>query len=213
MWIVDMSQPISTAIPTLDGPVLAVLARTSQPLTGRKVHQLAAGGSETGTRKVLRRLVATGLVTATEVGASVQYALNREHLAAAAVLDLTTMRLRMFERIRTAIAQWAPEVQPDHASVFGSAARGDGDLDSDVDLLLVHGFTDQPPPEWIGHVAALGDHVHSWTGNHLQTYEISQAQFADHVRSAEPIVKEWLRDGVTLAGPELRRLRNRIVHG
>lgn len=204
-----MSQPISTAIPTLDGPVLAVLARTSQPLTGRKIHQLAAGGSETGTRKVLRRLAATGLVTATEVGASVQYALNREHLAAVAVLELTTLRLRLFERMRAVIDQWAPEIQPTHASVFGSAARGDGDLRSDVDLLLVHGFTGHPPAEWIGHVAALGDQVHGWTGNHLQTYEISATELAHHIQSDDPIVKDWLRDGVLVAGQELRSLRNR----
>jgi predicted nucleotidyltransferase len=208
-----MSQPISTAIPTLDGPVLAVLARTSQPLTGRKVHQLAAGGSETGTRKVLRRLAATGLVTATEVGASVQYTLNREHLAAAAVLELTTMRLRLFERIRAVIGQWAQEIQPIHASIFGSVARGEGDLRSDVDLLLVHGFSKHPPAEWIGHVAALGDQVFAWTGNHLQTYEVSESELAHHIQSDDPIVKEWLRDGITLAGPQLRRLRNRLVHG
>lgn len=208
----DMSQPIGTVIPTLDGPVLAVLARTSQPLTGRKIHHLADGGSETGTRRVLRRLADTGLVSATEVGASVQYALNREHLAAAAVLELTTLRQRLFERIEAAIEQWALELEPIHASVFGSTARGDGDLRSDVDLLLVHSFTDEPPVGWVEHVAELGDQVYGWTGNHLQTYELSEAELTDHLQVGEPIVKDWLRDAVTVCGPDFRSLRHRIIH-
>lgn len=206
-----MSQPISTVIPTLDGPVLAVLARTSLPLTGRKVHQLAAGGSESGTRRVLNRLASTGLVTANEVGASVQYTLNREHLAAPAVLELTTLRPRLFDRIRQAIEQWTAELVPTHASVFGSTARGDGDLHSDVDLLLVHGFTGEPPVGWVGHVTELGDQVYSWTGNHLQTYELSASELVAHIQSGEPIVKEWLRDAVTVHGADFRSVRNRIA--
>jgi|1186.fasta_scaffold41233_2 predicted nucleotidyltransferase len=207
-----MSQPINAVVPTLDGPVLAVLARTSQPLTGRKIHQLASGGSETGTRKVLRRLAGTGLVIATEVGASVQYVLNREHLAANAVLELAALRSRLFERMRAAIEHWEPTVQPTHASVFGSTARGDGDLNSDVDLLLVHGFHDDPPTEWVGYVAALGDLVQGWTGNQLQTYELNEAELAQHIRSGDPLVKEWSRDGVTITGPDLRTLRKKIAH-
>jgi len=203
-----MSQPIGTVIPTLDGPVLSVLARTELPLTGRKVHQLAAGGSESGTRKVLRRLARTGLVTATEVGASIQYALNREHLAAAAVLELTGLRQRLFQRIRSAIEQWS--LKPTHASIFGSTARGDGDLDSDVDLLLVHKFTD-PPDAWVRQVGELGEQVYAWTGNHLQTYELSETELAAHLQAGEPIVKDWVRDGVTVLEPDFRSLRARII--
>lgn len=205
----DMSRPISTVIPTLDGPVLAVLARTSKPLTGRKVHQLAASGSETGTRKVLRRLASTGLVTASEVGSAVQYTLNREHLAAAAVLELTALRQRLFQRIGEVIEQW-PQ-QPVHASVFGSTARGDGDLRSDVDLLLVHQFTNDPPDSWVTDVDVLGDQVFAWTGNHLQIYELSESELTDHLRVGEPIVDDWLRDAFTVYGPDFRNLRNRIA--
>jgi predicted nucleotidyltransferase len=206
----DMSRPISTVIPTLDGPVLAVLARTNQPLTGRRVHQLAAAGSETGTRKVLRRLADTGLVIATEVGASVQYSLNRNHLAAAAVLELTTLRQQLLQRIRAAIEQWPH--RPIHASVFGSTARGDGDLHSDVDLLIVHGFAD-PPTGWTDQVGELAEQVDSWTGNHLQTYELRDSELITHFAAGEPIVNDWLRDSITVYGPDFRQVRNKIVHG
>jgi predicted nucleotidyltransferase len=207
----DLSQPISTVIPTLDGPVLTVLSRTTQPLTGRKVHQLASGGSESGTRRVLQRLASTGLVTATEVGSAVQYALNRDHLAAPAVLELANLRQKLVQRIHDAIdTEWSEH--PIHASLFGSAARGDGDLHSDVDLLVVHGSSDLPP-EWNDQVGSLAEQVHSWTGNHLQIYELSSAALLAHFASGEPIVKDWLRDSVTVFGPDFRQLRHRIGPG
>jgi hypothetical protein len=218
----DMSRPISTVITTLDGPVLATLARTPAPLTGRQIHRLASAGSETGTRKVLRRLASTGLVIANQVGASVQYSLNRDHLAAAAVLELTTLRQRLFQRIGTTLEQWPH--RPVHASVFGSTARGDGGLDSDVDLLIVRGLDERHDPDgldvegddsqqpWLDQVSELAEQVLSWTGNHLQAYALSEPALRQHFDAAEPIVGDWLRDSVTVYGPDFRRLRNRIIH-
>jgi predicted nucleotidyltransferase len=207
---VNLSDPIGTVVPTLDGPVLTVLARTTAPLTGRKIHQLAAEGSETGVRKVLRRLADTGLVSATEVGASVQYTLNRDHLAANAVLELATLRQRLFDSIRAVIQGW--RVPPAHASVFGSAARGDGDIHSDIDLLIVHSFTgsDEPTPEWTDQVSALADQVYQWTGNHLQAYEVSSHGLLQHLQAGEPIVGEWRRDAVAVYGQDFRTFMKHV---
>lgn len=206
----DMSQPISTVVPTLDGPVLAVLARTTKPLTGRKVHQLADGGSETGTRRVLRRLAATGLVIADQVGASVQYSLNREHLAAQPVLELAALRQRLFDRLRETVGQWPS--RPSHVSVFGSTARGDGHLSSDVDLLIVHRAAERPAT-WADQLGDLADQVLAWTGNHLQTYEISGGELMHHIRAGEAILTEWQRDSVLVHGVPFSRLRDELVHG
>ncbi|MFI5732507.1 nucleotidyltransferase domain-containing protein [Kribbella sp. NPDC051587] len=206
----DLRHPISTVIATLDGPVLAVLARTSMPLTGRKIHQLAESGSETGVRKVLHRLASTGLVTATEVGASTQYLLNRQHVAADAVIELLDLRGRLIERMRQAIeAEWAEK--PWAACLFGSAARGDGGPDSDIDLLVVRP-TDHIDPPWEQQVSSLSDGVHAWTGNHLQVYDVSPGELRTHIESGEPIVKDWLRDCVTVYGEDFRQLRNRLAH-
>jgi predicted nucleotidyltransferase len=203
----DLSQPISTVVPSLDGPVLAVLARTTEPLTGRRVQQLAGVGSEPGVRRVLQRLTATGLVGAAQAGASTLYVLNRQHLAAAAVEQLANLRQRLVDRIRAAIDDWS--IVPVHASLFGSVARGDGDLDSDVDILLIHqDFADSVPAEWAELVGDLTDQVFGWTGNHAQLYELSLSQLDEHLAAAEPIVQEWHRDAVTVAGVDFRHLRN-----
>lgn len=56
---------------------------------------------------------------------------------------------------------------PRHASLFGSVARGDGSVESDVDLLVVC-----PPrisaddPTWRAQLDTLAVDVYEWTGNH-----------------------------------------------
>lgn len=204
----DMSSPMSTVVQTLDGPVLAVLAGTTAPLTGRRIHQLARTGSERGVLNVLHRLAATGLVEAVRVGASIQFTLNRDHVAAAAVMQLTELRPLLFDRFRETINAW--DVQPDHASIFGSTARGDGDVDSDIDLLLVHGF-DDPPPEWADQLGDLGDQARRWSGNYLQIYDLSRAGLLAHIEAGEPIVNDWKRDAVRIHGPEIRTLIHRLT--
>jgi hypothetical protein len=206
----DLSNPVATVVTTLDGPVLAVLARTTKPLTGRKIHQLAGIGSETGTRKVLRRLFNTGLVDSTEVGASKQYVLNRDHVAAEAVLDLLNLRGKLIDRMRESIdVEWTE--RPLTASLFGSAARGDGGQSSDIDLLLVRS-SHEISPQWEDQVSSLAGWVHRWTGNHLQAYDVSRTELVTHLQNNEPIVKNWIRDCVTVYGQDFRQLRNRLLH-
>ncbi|MGZ0153762.1 nucleotidyltransferase domain-containing protein (plasmid) [Kribbella sp. WER1] len=208
-----MSNPMTTVVQTLDGPVLAVLARTTAPLTGRRIHQLAGTGSERGVLNVLHRLAATGLVDEARVGASIQFTLNRDHVAAPAVLQLTELRPLLFDRFREAIAAWP--IKPEHASIFGSTARGDGDEDSDVDLLLVHSLDDTSVAEaeaWGDQLADLGDQVRRWSGNYLQIYDISLDGLLAHLEAGEPIVNDWKRDGVRIHGTEIRTLINRLSH-
>ncbi|MEV0288905.1 nucleotidyltransferase domain-containing protein [Kribbella sp. NPDC050820] len=173
------------------------------------MHQLAATGSERGVRNALHRLAETGLVDATAVGPSVQYTLNREHVAAAAVLELTSLRPRLFDRFRASIDAWA--IKPEHASIFGSAARGDGNLDSDIDLLIVHRF-DKPSAAWEEQLSELSSQALRWSGNYLQTYVLSTDGLLAHLEAAEPIVDDWKRDGVRIHGPEIRTLINQLTH-
>ena len=77
----DVSHPIRSIIPTLDAPVLEVLARTRRRLSGREVHRLAGTGSVRGVQLVLARLVAQGLGDAEEHAGAILYAANRAHLA------------------------------------------------------------------------------------------------------------------------------------
>ncbi|WP_344844591.1 hypothetical protein [Kribbella ginsengisoli] len=196
----DLSLPISAVVPTLDGPVLGVLVRAGKPLTGRKVHQMAATGSESGTRKVLNRLVGTGLVIATEVGASIQYSLNRDHLAAGAVIELTELRQELIRRMQERIEGWS--VRPLHVGLFDTA---DG-----VELLVVHDDADSSPT-WAGQLDSLADRFQVWTGNHLRLTDLSAHDLQEHLAIGDPSITTWLRAGEQLSGQPFRALLNTLT--
>jgi len=132
----NLSDPTRAVAPTLDGPVLAVLAAAGRPLTVGEVATQAVRGSEIGIRRSMARLVEQGVVRATLVGRNRVYELNRDHIAAPIAEWMAGLRLELWRRIREELARW--ELPPLYAAVFGSAARGDGTEASDIDLLLVH---------------------------------------------------------------------------
>lgn len=198
----DVSRPSAAVVPTLDGPVLQVLARTRAALTGRQVHALAAAGSEAGVRKVLARLVRHGIVRATEAGRAMLYTANRDHIAWPAVQLLAELRTELLDRFQSELRSWT--VPPVTAALFGSAARGDGDPDSDIDLLLVR--PDSNDETWAEQVDTIREHVRAWTGNRCQVYDINVAELGEHARSAEPIIASWSTDAVLLHGDPLSRV-------
>ena len=66
--IVDLTDPTRAVTPTLDGPVLAVLAAAGRAMTVGEIAAQTARGSEIGVRRSLGRLVEQGIVRATEMG-------------------------------------------------------------------------------------------------------------------------------------------------
>jgi len=205
----DVAYPIRAVVPTLEGPVLAVVARTTRPLSGLEIHRLAGTGSPNGVRLALTRLVAQGVVHADERAGAIFYSANRAHVAWPAVEVLAGLRRAMLERIRGAVRSWP--MQPAHASLFGSVARADGDADSDVDILLVRSdavVADEAA--WDGQVDTLRVDVKSWTGNRCQPFDLTVERLADHVNADDPLVDDWLRDGVAIAGDDLRAVLRRI---
>ncbi|SEE98233.1 nucleotidyltransferase domain-containing protein [Ruania alba] len=204
----DVSRPLTAVIPSLEGPVLEVLAGTSRALTGREIHRLTGTGSESGVRLVLNRLVEHGLVHATRAGRATLYVANRDHIAWPAVRALTELRHDLFGRLRRLTMSW--EIEPTTVAVFGSAARGDGNVDSDIDILIVHRTPDEP--RWTNQVDTLRESVLAWTGNHCQVYDITDTDFARHVTTGEAIVDEWRQDAVVVFGTPLDRLIRKEPH-
>jgi len=201
----DLANPHTALSPTLDSEVVRVLARTTHPLTGREVARLAARGSQRGIALALDRLVAQGLVLREDAGAAGLYTLNRAHLAAPAVEVLTGMRRELQRRLRETIAAW--DLQPLHASMFGSAARGDGDTASDIDLFIVRATAvDEDDHSWRQQLTQLADDVHAWTGNPASIIETSEHDLV-RLRRTQPAVLASLRtDAVNLAGPPAAKL-------
>jgi predicted nucleotidyltransferase len=139
------------------------------------------------------------LVTAQEATPSLLYLLNRDHVAAPAVMALARLRTDFFDRIRDLIGRWS--IAPESAAIFGSAARGDGSTESDVDVFLVRpDAVDEDDPEWRRQVAELSAAVLGWSGNPASVIEISAAEAGELSERHATIAEELLRDAVDVVG-------------
>lgn len=185
----DVSSPISSVIPSLDGAVLGALVGTSAPQNLSSVHKLAGRGSLSGVRRVLVRLVAAGIVLDIPGG----YVLNRDHLAASAVESLAHQWRDAFDRIRGHVADW-PQA-PRLVGVYGSAARRDGDEESDIDLLVVSDAANASEE-----AVELATQVERWTGNVTHVITIGSKDVRRLRRAREAILAEWESDLVVIVG-------------
>jgi predicted nucleotidyltransferase len=189
----------------LEGDVLAVLAGTTKPLTGRQVGRMAGHGSDRGIRIALNRLAEQGLVHAQDAPPAVLYTLNRDHIAAPIVFALASLRSDLLTRLRSSLEAW--EIPPVHASLFGSAARGEADVDSDIDVFVLRpASVDVEQSTWRAQLDALARDIERWTGNAASVSELSEADLVPLAAGRPPIVEEISRDGVTLAGVPADRL-------
>jgi nucleotidyltransferase-like protein len=190
---------------SLEGEVLAVLAATTKPLTGRHVGRLARRGSDKGVRLALNRLAEQGVVDTLDAPPAVLYTLNRDHIAAPVALALVGLRRALLDRLRTTIGAW--ETPATHASMFGSAARGDGDNNSDIDLFVVRPAMVSPEdPRWRAQLDSLSRDVTRWTGNHTGISEVGEEELPALAANRPPVLADLERDAITLTGPEARRL-------
>ena len=204
----DLARPYRVLSHPLDGAVLTVLSGTSRPLTGREVARLAPEGSQPGIWKALGRLSTAGLVHREEAGNALLYTLNWDHLMASAVATLAGLRQSLFNLATELVAGWA--IAPAHASIFGSAARGDGDADSDIDILIVRPVRISEDDErWRSQLRAFATALEQASGNAVSISEIAQQDLPRLTRERPPIVEAVVSDAVTLAGTEAAQLFRR----
>ena len=185
----DVSNPVRSVIHSMAGPVLVVRAGSTATSSLANVHGQVPGASKSGVRLTLLRLVEEGVVLQVPGG----YILNREHLAAPAVVLLAGMRSELLRRIRMLVDEW--EEEPLLVAAFGSFARRDGDTESDIDLLLV--TKAKNADEQAGE---LSERVRAWTGNQCHVMALTHTDISRLRRNKEGILKEWERDLETIRG-------------
>lgn len=202
----DLSFPLSTVAPTLDAGVLQVLAATTAGCTAAEAHRRLGRGSDEGVRKVLARLVGQGVVLVETPARYPIYHLNREHIAVPHIEALSRVRGELFDRIRKEVASW--EVEPIHAGLFGSFARGTADSDSDIDVLLVRpaALTDVEEANWLEQLDRLDHHIRVWTGNTAQLIDLTSTTLGQMARETDPLVDSWRADDIPVHGERILNL-------
>lgn len=208
IWGVDLERPARPLISDGVADVVATLAATSRGLTGRVVARLS-GLSHSGAHKVLVSLGRAGLVHSDNVGSAIVYRLNREHVLVPPLLEMLDGAAEVRRRLVAEIGRWS--IKAVHVSLFGSVARKESMAASDIDLLVVRpeavNFED---PVWRLQLEDLARRGLAWSGLYVSWLELSYAEVVAAVAADEPIVAEWTRDGVLLAGVPFDEVR---VHG
>lgn len=198
----DLARPYADVVTGARGRVLAALVQAHDEATVRELAA-RAGASPQGTLDVVTDLAASGIADTRRVGRAIVVALNRDHLATPALIELVGLRLELVERLTAHLSGWPPVLAA--AWLFGSAARGDGGRDSDVDIALVR--TDADDPRWAAHVDELHRLVRRWTGNTAQLLEYDVTEFDSLVASDDPLIATLRAEGIALTANARRRLR------
>ncbi len=206
----DLSFPLATVAPTLDAGVLHVLAATTAGSTAAEVHRRLGHGSDEGIRKVLARLVRQGVVLVETPARYPLYRLNRDHVAVPHIEALTRVREEIFSNIRTEVSSW--QVEPSHAGLFGSFARGTADADSDIDVLVVRpeGPAALDEDAWLRQLDRLDLRIRAWTGNAAQIIDLDPATLGEMVRDSDPLLDSWRAEDIAVYGERLLDLLRRL---
>lgn len=200
----DYRRRLLAITPTLDGDVLAVLARADIELSGRELARHVGHGSPEGVRGAADRLVDQGTLLRRTAGSAHLYQLNRDHLVAPWIEGLSSLREQLIERLRAQIAGWDQPARV--ALLFGSVARGEASADSDLDLLIIREEDCDPDSEcWRNQLFDLQRSATAWTGNDTRILEYGEQELTE-----QPLLESILRDGIELFGS--RRTLRRLLH-
>lgn len=201
MTTVDYRRPVEAVIPGVQGKVLGALAGTTRELHLRAVANVAQVSTGQASA-VLATLVELGLVERRDVPPVALFRLAREDLAGRLIADLANLRQALVAELRAAAAEIEPA--PASAVLFGSLARGDAGLDSDVDVLVVRPSDLDPDDDaWGRALHAFAGRVERSSGHPLGLAEVDEAELPSLLRSDRPAWAEIRRDGILLVGSPL----------
>lgn len=193
----DFGEPFGGVISGAKGAVLSALMRVGTPMTGRQLHRLVDDRwSLWSVQEALKELTSLGLVAVHTVGRAHVHAVNEQHLAVESLRMLVDPVAALEGVVRETVGA---EVQA--VLLFGSTARGEAAMDSDVDLVVL-------APEGWDRRAEVVEAVGARLGNGCDVLVFTPEKFRALAAAGEPVVREILRDGVALIGskPSERQL-------
>lgn len=201
----NLSEPLDGLTSTVQAAVLRVLARSDTGFSGRQVHALARVGSTSSVHRALGGLVQVGVVTADARPPAIIYRANRHHVLWPVIEAGLGARARAFDSIREFCERDLPAELSLTVIVYGSVARRESALDSDVDLFVVYpdDIDDDTRAEYS---YLLADHVGRITGSQAQVYSVTRTELVQRFAEDDPLVGNVAHDGILLVAPALTTL-------
>lgn len=183
------SEPFGGVIPGARGAVLSALLRTDSPLTGRQVHALVSDHYSLWTvQEALKALSQLGLIKTQTIGRAGVHTVNEDHFALAPLRALLDPIAALTDTVRDSVGD-----QVETVILFGSIARGEAHIESDVDLAVI------APADW-GRRTELEDAVRTHLGNDCDVLIFTHDDFTRLAAADEPVVRDILADGFALIG-------------
>ena len=210
----DLANPVQSVIPSVQGAVLGVLARTDEPLSGRRVAELTRPRfAQTRVNAVLQKLADSGIVLRESRPPANLYRLNKKHVATDGILMLADMWATVLSRIRAELANWS--VPPEAAWLFGSAARREARVESDIDIFVVVPAGAMQGEEtsnvWQLQTDALAENIKAWTGNSCEVLEMDAAELEAAIERDDRLIRDLRDHAIVLAGDDARIVLRRRV--
>ncbi len=200
----DFVRPIEAVIPGVQGRVLAVLAETTAELNLRTIARLSSV-SHAQVSRVLPGLVDLGLLERREAPPSSLFRLVPEHVAAGLLVSLARARDGVIKEMGRVAA--ALPVVPTSVIVFGSFARGEADLESDIDAVFVRPpGVDESDEAWADSIEHWRPHIRRISGNPVEVLEVGSDEIGARLRSRQPVWRDIRREGIVVHGQALDEL-------
>lgn len=199
----DLTAPGSDLLGPTRARVVLALHRATEPVSGREVARRAGDLPPSSALRELRALVQLGLVQSTQSTHATTFVLNRDHVLWAPVFEILASPAKVEERLGNLVSE---TLGPDTScAIFGSVARGESTVESDIDILIV---TDDSLESDAREDALdrVRDDLATFTGNDPQLIVVTQSQLRDMVQADDPLVGSWERDARTITGAEVRSL-------
>jgi predicted nucleotidyltransferase len=200
----DFVRPVEAIVPGVQGRVLSVLAEATADLNMRTIARLADVSVSQASR-VLAPLVELGVVDRRDVPPSSLFRLVREHVAVDPLLALARSR----DALMAAMGRLAAglPVVPLSVIVFGSFARGEADVASDIDTVLVRpAGVDESDESWSESVEQWRTSVRRASGNRVDVLEVGSDEVAALLNARRQVWRDIRRDGLVVHGLSLADL-------
>jgi predicted nucleotidyltransferase len=146
-------------------------------------------------QQALKALTQLGLVNTQTIGRAGVHTINEDHFSVAPLRVLLDPITALTDTVREAAGHDAKTV-----ILFGSIARGEANIRSDIDLAVI------APAGWDARTD-LEDAVRTRLGNNCDVLVFTPEDFTRLAEIGEPVVRGILTDGVALIGsiPRMKR--------